>query len=193
MTMSLLLGSRCVSCKRAGPLLCSTCLTAISTGSRPGLALHGTPVRALGWYRGELRSLIRAAKNFGARAVLTLLRREIRGLFDVEAGVTVVPIPPSRPGFQRRGYGLAACVARASGLPVNDCLTLVDTGTQRGRTIADRHRRRRVWVRRAPPRRAVLVDDVLTTGATARAAIDALTVHGCDVVAVVVLAAVARE
>lgn len=171
-------------------MLCTACRTTIRCGSRPVVAVGSVPVVALGWYATELRAMIRAAKNYRARAVLREVRVDVYGLFDGLPIVPVIPIPPSRPGFLRRGYGLGTEIARMSGRPVVDAVRLVDSGTQRGKSLGERVASRRVSIASTTPDRAILVDDVLTTGATARAAIDALAAHGCRVVAVVVLAAV---
>lgn len=189
-SVSRILDSQCVVCRQMGPMLCAACLGAIQTASRPTVTVGSVPVIALGWYAAELRAVIRAAKNYRARAVLGKVRADIYGLFDALPIVPVIPIPPSRPGFLRRGYGLGAEIARMSGRPVVDAVRLADSGTQRGKSLSERVAARRVAVSSAVPDRAILVDDVLTTGATARASIDALSAHGCRVVAVVVLATV---
>ncbi|MFM6967835.1 MAG: phosphoribosyltransferase family protein [Microbacteriaceae bacterium] len=77
-----------------------------------------------------------------------------------------------------------------SGRPIRDVLVLRDDGTQRGRGAGERAARRHFEVRGAVPPEAVLVDDVVTTGATVRAAVAALAAKGCRVVGVVALALV---
>jgi orotate phosphoribosyltransferase len=81
-------------------------------------------------------------------------------------------------------------MARATGLSIADCLVLDDAGSQRGR---DRdHRRVRTMhlgVRRpAVGTRVVIVDDVVTTGASVDAAIDACHRSGLRVAGIVVVA-----
>jgi predicted amidophosphoribosyltransferase len=99
-----------------------------------------------------------------------------------------VPLHPSR--ARKRGYNqarlLADAIATRTGLPVADCLERAGPrGTQVGRDRAQRLAGIAGTVRlaneRAPPRLAILVDDVITTGATLAACADAL---GTDVRAV---------
>lgn len=150
--------------------------------------LDGVPVRALGGYSGTLRSVVRAAKNFHSRGVVRDMTGEFKRLFDGLTGATVVPIPPSRPGYRRRGYGLATVIARCSERPLWTGLRLVDTVTQRGRTFEERLDRREFRIRGKPPREVILVDDVLTSGNTLRSAMSALRSRNVTIVGIVVLA-----
>ncbi len=193
MTLAMLLDSRCVVCRRPGALLCATCHASVASGSPVRVRIEGVPVYALGHYSGVLRQLIRAAKNFRARAVLTVLRRDIRQLVPIGLDVPLVSVPPSRPGMRRRGYGIAPTLARMLGRHHPGVLRLVDSGTQRGRSMQERFKGRRFEILGTTPPRAVLVDDVITTGATVRAAVGALREAGCEVVAVIALAVVIRQ
>ncbi len=183
-----LLGARCVACRRPGPMLCGSCHRSVVAECPLVGRLDGTPVRALGGYSGTLRNVVRAAKNFHARAVMRELTVEMKWMFAAFAPATVVPIPPSKPGFRRRGYGLATDIARFSGRPMWTGLRLVDSVTQRGRTVDDRLNRREFRIRGLPPRKVILVDDVLTSGTTLRSAIATLRARDVTVVGIVVLA-----
>ena len=182
--------STCCVCGRLGRLLCSSCLAVISSLSPVTRTIGQVDVHAVGWYRGELRTVIRQAKNFRARAVLINLSPTIRRLLDFSRPVPVIPIPPSRPGKVRRGYGLARPIAMAIGWPICDVLVIRDPGSQRGRGAEQRTQDRRFTIRGRVPSRAILVDDVVTTGATVSAAIAALADAGCRVVGVFALALV---
>jgi predicted amidophosphoribosyltransferase len=104
--------------------------------------------------------------------------------------VTAVPVPSSRPGFLARGYGLGSTIARAAELDVANCLIMDDRGTQRGRHRTERRRRNIHVGSRRPPvgSRVVIVDDVMTTGASIDAATDACVRAGLRVVGVLVIA-----
>ncbi len=171
-------------------MLCPTCHSRIAGDRRPTFLLDGIPVRALGTYSGALRGVVRAAKNFRARSVLFDLRQELISPFADVAGIPLVPIPPSVPGFRRRGYGLALVVARMASREVLDVLRFRGDESQRGKTEIERSVGRSFRVTSRTPARVVLVDDVLTTGATMRAAVRALSSEGTQVHGIVVLAAI---
>ena len=125
-------------------------------------------------------------------AIDVLLRPLLARLDDVRgSGVRVVAVPLSRERLRERGYNqsweLARRLARALALEARaDALFRVrDTGHQLGLHRLERARnlqgafvvtpRHAAWVRGA---RIALVDDVLTTGATAQAATRTLRAAG---------------
>ncbi|WP_298804341.1 ComF family protein [uncultured Pseudokineococcus sp.] len=116
--------------------------------------------------------------------------------------LALVPAPSTRAAVRARGDDLVADLARrwstslARGgreVPVRRVLAMRrGAGDQVGRTAAQRTAARRgaLVVRAAPPRRCLLVDDVVTTGSTLAEAARVLALAGCRVEgAVVVLAA----
>jgi predicted amidophosphoribosyltransferase len=123
---------------------------------------------------------------------------------ELIAGVTLVPVPLHPRRLRSRGYNQAAAVAEALGrrigLEVADCL--VRTGpaaTQVGRHRAERRVGPAGAIRAAGPAaagcgpggvraRVLLVDDVVTTGATLAACRDALRAAGASEIAAVVFA-----
>jgi len=131
-----------------------------------------------------------AAKHRGARAVVRRLGGELRHIALRFAPAVAIPIPSSAPGFRARGYGLGAIVANMCDLPVVDCLRLVDEGSQRGRRREERHVRRMSIGAHRPPvgTRVVIVDDVVTTGASINAAADACHAAGLRVVGAIAIA-----
>ncbi len=102
-------------------------------------------------------------------------------------GPAIVPVPPQRAREWRRGFdpagALAAALAPRLCVPVLACLRRRDRERRQvGSTRSQRRRAGRIAVelRSQPPARALLVDDVHTTGATLDACARALIAGGCD-------------
>ena len=170
--------------------MCNTCLSQCGEAPVHGTSSRGIPTTALGEYRGVLRSLVLAAKHRGARALVRRLGGDLRHIALRYAPAVAIPIPSSAPGFRARGYGLGAIVANMCDLPVADCLRLVDGSSQRGRRRDERHGRRMSIGAQRPPvgTRVVIVDDVVTTGASINAATDACHAAGLRVVGAIAIA-----
>ena len=106
--------------------------------------------------------------------------------FVPPAAFALVPVPPQAARARRRGFDpagvLAAAIAPRLGLPVSRCLHRRDrAGRQVGSSRRQRRREGRLAVelRAPPPLRALLIDDVHTTGATLDACARALRAGGC--------------
>ena len=178
-----------------------------------GGAARLPPVWALTRYTDPVRSAILAGKEHGRRDLPAHLGRALgNGLLRLHRlgllpePIWLVPAPSRRAAARARGgdpvtvmAGAAARLAAERGHPAGVAPCLVTAGSARdsvgldaaarAANLADRVR----WLPGAAPpagARVVLIDDVLTTGATTAAACRVLRVAGVDVCGVLVVASV---
>ncbi|MDR1443370.1 MAG: ComF family protein [Treponema sp.] len=136
-------------------------------------------------YTGQYRKLLGAykfQKNLGLGNYLAGRLAERCRDFP---GFEVVPVPP-RPGkIRRTGWDQVEYLARRlgkEGLPVRRCLKRLPSQTQKklGRRERLQNLEGRFIPTGTPPRRALLIDDVMTTGATLEACAAALKKGGSE-------------
>ena len=147
----------------------------------PGIDLAWAAVA----YEGVARRLV-AQLKFAGRLPLAAVAAQVMAarMPPVPPGATVVPVPPDPLRRRLRGFDpadlIAAELAALAGLSLSRCLTRPHGPRQVGRSREQRLASGTVAGVVDPPGvAAVLVDDVVTTGATLRACAAALRAGGC--------------
>lgn len=195
---------RCAGCDLAGPrAVCAACTAALIRSRVPNRRTeHGVAWIAAFEYEDPLRPMIHRAKYRGARRALdelsALAARRVASALQREGGVLVaVPLSPRRE--RRRGYNqaqvVASAFAAAAGLRViSGIVRLRDTPPQAEKNELERRRNVAsafAWRGASLAGASMwLVDDVVTTGATALAARQTLVDAGAAQVDVASIASV---
>lgn len=210
--LDLVLPRACAGCRAPGHLLCPLCRAALRAAPlgrvRPTPCPAGLPpVLAQAQYDGAVRGLLIAHKE---RAALGLSRPLGQALGALAASFgpgpfLVCAVPSSRSAVRTRGYDHAQRLARAAvaelrrrGVAVRGARLLVPVravADQSGLSTAQRaaNLHGALQARGGAPARVVLLDDVMTTGATLVEAARALRAEGHDVLGAAVLAATMRH
>lgn len=205
--LDLVLPLECGGCGAPSTRWCATCAAQLGVGDdEPHLVTPrtdpGVPVFALGRHAGIRRRVIVAVKEKGRTDLVAPLAGALNAGLQhlltwgvIGTPVTLVPAPTRRAAARRRGGDPVRRIATAAaaGLPgvsvtpalrlrpwVRDSVGL--SGAARQRNIAGR-------VRLIGPvaGEVVLVDDIVTTGATAAESVRMLTTAGADVSAVLAI------
>ncbi len=208
--IDLVFPASCLCCGRPGALWCARCQPASRPGSveRP----NAPPVYAAGEYAEQLRTALIGYKERGRRQLVGPLAGYLADAVDcaVRAAAprppelaaprspVLIPVPSSRLAARSRGgdhvFRLARAVGRQLDLPVVRAVALVGpVGDSAGLSAEQRRLNLAGRMVASPPAagcfRPILVDDIVTTGATLTETARALAVAGWPPGAAAVVAA----
>lgn len=196
---ALLLSATCAGCDEPGTLLCAPCRQELVPTPQDTVTPRGLVVRAALPFEGVASRCIRRLKGEGETLLAGPLGTALAAVLTPEIAPTtwVIPVPTSRRAFRRRGYRVPDLLIRRADADPQRVLSLVtSTVDQRGLGAQAREQNMRDAMRARLPGEgadAVIVDDVVTTGATIDEAARALEAGGFRVVAAVALAATPRR
>lgn len=152
-------------------------------------------------YEGVARDVVTALKSRGALVLASFIAHEVAGRAPAALlRGTIVPVPAHARRRRSSGFNqaleIAAALGRTSDLPVRDLLRRVrapaQVGLERRARLVNARGSVRVQGGSTVPPRAVLVDDVHTTGATLDACAQALRQAGAEEVVGVTFARALR-
>lgn len=185
----------CAGCGRSDRAVCAECRLALAPSAQVRSLAGGPRVISGLVYSDRVRRVILALKEQGrtdvaphlAPALVTALRSAVVGQ------VEIATVPSSRAAHRRRGYDPVRMLLRAAGVPAARPVLMSVRRTRAQKTLDrdDRAANLAGSMRARRPlsgRRFVIVDDVLTTGATLREAARALEAAGAVVVAAATVA-----
>ena len=206
--LDLVLPLECGGCGAPSTRWCAACARELTVkADEPHLITPrldpGVPVFSLGRYAGARREAIVAVKEHGRADLIEPLAGALQsGLAHllswgvIDAPLTIVPAPTRRVAARRRGGDPVTRMAREATAGCPD-LKVIPALRMRalvrdsvGLSSADRQRNvaGRVTARKAVSGETLVVDDIVTTGATARESVRTLLTVGVRVVAVLTVA-----
>jgi len=193
--LALLFPDRCAGCARMGTLFCPTCQAALAPypGTLRRIPAGLSDMRIAYIFQSPLREAVHQLKYRRVRRIAgplgALMAEHLIAQPAAVDAVLAIPLHSAR--LAERGFNQAEALAREIANLLD--LPLLATGLTRirateqqakldSRARADNMRGAFAWHGAPPPRRLLLVDDVLTTGATMGACAIVLRDAGAEAV-----------
>lgn len=189
----------CAGCGAEGRALCASCAVLLAASVRTDVLAEVGPVTSALRYEGVARSVLLALKEEGRTGLAPRLAPPLAGAVAaaLPPGAVPVAVPSSRAARRRRGFEPVRLLASRAGIQLSSVfLPARSHAVQKGLGVAERARNLDGAFALARPvrgLRVLLLDDVVTTGATLAAAARVLRDGGAEVVGAAVLAATPRR
>jgi predicted amidophosphoribosyltransferase len=191
----------CAGCAAEGHALCAACAPRLAPQPRTAHLPGVGPVTAGLAYDGVARAVLLALKEEGRTALAAPLAAPFAAAVSTALArhpdVALVAVPSSRSAVRRRGFAPVRLLAGRAGIRLTPLfLPARPHPVQKGLGVAERARNLDGVFALARPVagiRVLLIDDVVTTGATLAAAAQVLHAGGAEVVGAAALAATPRR
>ncbi|ASC73304.1 Competence protein F [Halomicronema hongdechloris C2206] len=212
--LQLVLEAPCPLCERSTTVaVCSACQRQLRRCQLSAAVSQQIGLRVFGWgsYQGPLRRALAALKYDHQPQIADLLGTWLGQSWQDIGRVNtnrliVVPIPLHAIKQQQRGYNQAALLAerfcQQVRLPLSRDGLVRQRATEAQFGLSAEERQANVqqafglgpqWLKRRPSQSVLLIDDIFTTGATARAAANVLRRHGISVWGIAAVALAQRQ
>jgi ComF family protein len=189
---AVLLPLDCAGCESADRSLCPSCRAELTGEPVPHRTPDGTIVRSAVAYQGAVRRVMLAFKEQQRTDVAEALAVPLAQALAAAPLAEPVPVPTTPAAYRRRGYDPVRLVLSRTGRRAARVLVPARrTVLQKSLDIDGRRRNREgAFVARRPlaGRQFVIVDDILTTGATIDDAARAIRAAGGEVCGAVTIA-----
>ena len=189
MLLDYLLPTPCVYCAKSGKPVCDSCFEQIETEPKEVL-LEGLIGYSFSNYRGHSSTLVQNIKETSYTALIPFVASLMARSWPFQEDVALVPIPSSKANYRKRGFHHTLLLSRAIAQRVPNVKVLdllASVGNRKDQVgLSPRAREENLLgafrvKAGAGAMTLVLLDDVLTTGATLREAARTLADTGLAV------------